>query len=177
MGVRIRIVTIPFSENLQGFDEAPLAALARQAEIVDLSAHFFIHGGCPYWTCLATCVPRSSREEIASPSSAKHWKSLLQEGDAGLFQTLREWRAKEADARGIPAFLILTNWQFAEICRARPTTLAALGAIDGIGPSRLKKYGRKVLEIVGQFSEIADCTPVTSSTVEDEIQPTAPQDP
>lgn len=44
---------------------------------------------------------------------------------------------------------ILTNRQLAAIAAARPSSLSGLGAIDGIGPARLQRYGRAILRILG----------------------------
>ncbi|QLH37826.1 MAG: HRDC domain-containing protein [Defluviicoccus sp.] len=48
----------------------------------------------------------------------------------------------------MPIYAVFTNEQLAEIARRRVDTLTALGAIDGIGPARLERYGAAVLSIV-----------------------------
>ena len=45
--------------------------------------------------------------------------------------------------------MILTNRQLAAIAATRPSSLSGLGAIDGIGPARLQRYGKAILRILG----------------------------
>ena len=54
-------------------------------------------------------------------------------------------RAKQT---GIPAYVICNNRQLAEVVNARPTTLAALGSIEGFGEAKLKKYGKDLLALI-----------------------------
>jgi len=144
----IEIITLPFSDDIQGFDPAPLESLYRRADVLELTPRFFTRHGRPYWTILARVKLRPAPEERARGEQSVRWTEKVAPQDHGLFQGLREWRARIADVRGVPAYVVLTNRQLAEICTARPGTLAALGTIAGVGPSRLKKYGRDVLAIV-----------------------------
>jgi ATP-dependent DNA helicase RecQ len=65
-----------------------------------------------------------------------------------LFEQLRAWRGNEARARGLPAYLILHDRTLAAIAQARPTTLTALGRIDGIGAVKLERYGAAIVGLV-----------------------------
>ncbi len=67
---------------------------------------------------------------------------------AGLYEALKAWRLAEAKRRRVPAFRIMSNRTLGEIVAARPTGEAELVAVRGIGPTLMKKYGRKLLEIV-----------------------------
>ena len=40
-----------------------------------------------------------------------------------------------------------------QIALDRPATLAAVGAISGIGENKLRKYGEQVLEVVGESAD------------------------
>jgi len=68
--------------------------------------------------------------------------------DPVLFQRLREWRAAVARTQGIAAFMVFHDKTLTELAARRPADLAQLGAVPGIGPSKLDKYGAALLEIV-----------------------------
>lgn len=68
--------------------------------------------------------------------------------DAALFDALRTWRLSTAD--GKPAFTVLDDKTLRAICAERPTTLAALSRVKGIGPAKLDKYGEDVVRLVGE---------------------------
>ena len=66
--------------------------------------------------------------------------------DEQLFQALRKWRRTAAD--GKPAFTIFSDATLQEIARARPTTLAQLAALKGVGPAKLAAHGEALLGVV-----------------------------
>ncbi|HEY2047757.1 MAG TPA: DNA helicase RecQ [Caulobacteraceae bacterium] len=68
--------------------------------------------------------------------------------DLALYEALREWRRGEAARQHVPPYLIFNNETLADIARARPRSPAALSAIDGVGQTKLGRYGEAVLEVV-----------------------------
>ncbi len=66
----------------------------------------------------------------------------------GLVEALRRFRLEEAKKHRVPAFRILTDLTLLDLAARKPKTEADLAAISGIGPSRLERYGARLLEIV-----------------------------
>jgi DNA topoisomerase-3 len=66
----------------------------------------------------------------------------------GLVDALRRWRLEEAKKHRLPAFRILTDLTLLDIAARKPRTEIELAAIGGIGPSRMERYGPRILEIV-----------------------------
>ncbi|MBV8951812.1 MAG: ATP-dependent DNA helicase UvrD2, partial [Actinobacteria bacterium] len=73
------------------------------------------------------------------------------DGD-GLLDALREWRGRVAHASAVPAFAIATDRTLRAIADARPASVDALSELEGIGPARLARYGRQLLEIVARVT-------------------------
>jgi DNA topoisomerase-3 len=98
--------------------------------------------------------PKRSRRSAGRRSAAvvkappKAFDAALDDDAAALFARLRVWRLEEARRRKVPAFRILTDRTLTAICRARPVDDDELLEVAGIGPTLLKKYGRKVLAVV-----------------------------
>ncbi|MBN9563283.1 MAG: DNA helicase RecQ [Alphaproteobacteria bacterium] len=69
---------------------------------------------------------------------------------AGLFESLRAWRAAEAKAQAIPPYVIFHDSVLREIAAVRPANLTELGQIKGVGASKLDRYGTRVLDILKQ---------------------------
>jgi ATP-dependent DNA helicase RecQ len=65
---------------------------------------------------------------------------------AGLFDVLRELRLRLARERGIPAYLVFSDATLLEMAERRPATLGELGSVSGVGPKKLRVYGRAFLE-------------------------------
>ena len=63
-----------------------------------------------------------------------------------LFEELRSVRCHLA--AGKPAYTVLSDQVLHDIARRRPTTLAQLGDIKGMGPVKLERYGNAMLAVV-----------------------------
>ncbi|HJU04266.1 MAG TPA: ATP-dependent DNA helicase RecQ [Nitrospiraceae bacterium] len=68
--------------------------------------------------------------------------------DHQLFERLRKLRADIAAEQGVAAFLIFHDKTLRHIASARPASLVALEDVPGIGPGKIERYGRQVLEVV-----------------------------
>jgi ATP-dependent DNA helicase RecQ len=90
---------------------------------------------------------RPARAARARRPGATAEASLTGEA-AGLFERLRAWRAAAARDQGVPAYVIFHDATLREIAATRPGSLAGLGAVSGIGESKLAKYGEQVLAVL-----------------------------
>jgi ATP-dependent DNA helicase RecQ len=66
----------------------------------------------------------------------------------GLFEELRAWRAGVAKEQGVPAYVIFHDATLREIAASRPSSLAELGSVSGVGETKLARYGQQVLDTV-----------------------------
>ena len=71
--------------------------------------------------------------------------------DQPLFEALRTWRGAEAKAQHVPPYVIFHDRTLAEIAQAKPGSRAALVRLNGVGESKLYRYGEAVLEVVRGF--------------------------
>lgn len=90
----------------------------------------------------------SSTEPSAAPTDATDQPAA----DPTLLEALQTWRTEQARSQGVPPFFIFPNKVLTAIAAQQPTSLAALGAISGIGPAKLEQYGETVLTIVADPS-------------------------
>lgn len=60
-------------------------------------------------------------------------------------EVLRRWRSARAKADGVPAYVVLSDAHLRGIALARPGDAAGLLACDGIGPTKLDRYGDDLL--------------------------------
>jgi len=66
------------------------------------------------------------------------------------FEALKAWRLARARAEEVPAYVIFHNATLAEIAGRRPSSLAELAAVPGVGPAKLERYGDEVLAALAQ---------------------------
>jgi DNA helicase-2/ATP-dependent DNA helicase PcrA len=89
--------------------------------------------------------PALSAAPVRTPAP-KQSSAPLGADDAELFEQLRVVRRQLA--AGKPAFTVVSDQVLQDIARARPTTLAKLANIKGMGPVKLERYGDALLAVV-----------------------------
>ena len=72
----------------------------------------------------------------------------LGEGDRGLFEALRAWRAETAREQGVPAYIVFGDATLRALAEHRPASLADLDGITGIGAKKREAYGESVLAVI-----------------------------
>ena len=77
--------------------------------------------------------------QIAGPAGA---------ANPDLVGALRAWRSEVARTRGVPAYVVLHDATIDGIATSRPTTLAGLRNIPGIGDKKLEHYGDELIALV-----------------------------
>jgi ATP-dependent DNA helicase RecQ len=87
--------------------------------------------------------PRAGRTRMPK-ADADDWEGV----DRDLFERLRTWRRRVAEARGKPAWTIFDDKALRSIARERPTSPAALLRCRGIGEKRLADFGAAILDLV-----------------------------
>ena len=71
--------------------------------------------------------------EVRAPVVDREAALQVPEAERALFAALRRWRNERAKRNGRPAYVLFRNAQLADIARTRPTTLAALREVHGVG--------------------------------------------
>jgi superfamily II DNA helicase RecQ len=63
-------------------------------------------------------------------------------------RALRDWRTMRAKLDEVPAYVVLNDRHLRGIAVARPRDVEALAACDGIGPTKLERYGDEILDVL-----------------------------
>ena len=91
------------------------------------------------------------REDPQGPTRAKKktkGTTALDEmtaGDRDLFERLRELRKQIAQEQGVPPYVIFHDATLMQMVNARPTRLDQLLELNGMGKTKLEKYGQAFL--------------------------------
>jgi DNA helicase-2/ATP-dependent DNA helicase PcrA len=72
-------------------------------------------------------------------------KQRVEEPRDPTYHALKRWRLKRAKADELPAYVVFHNTTLAEIAQRRPSTIAELASVPGVGPAKLERYGHEVL--------------------------------
>jgi ATP-dependent DNA helicase RecQ len=67
-----------------------------------------------------------------------------------LFERLKKLRAKLADARGVPAYVIFSDATLRDMCARLPQTRAELMEVSGVGVEKSERYGESFLAAIAE---------------------------
>jgi ATP-dependent DNA helicase RecQ len=90
---------------------------------------------------------RASKAKLAKAATAP---AELPEEAAALFEKLRAWRAASAKEQGVPPYVVFHDKTLREIATVRPSSLEELSAVNGVGESKLAKYGQQILDTLAE---------------------------
>ncbi|MFK8016231.1 MAG: DNA helicase RecQ [Gammaproteobacteria bacterium] len=87
-----------------------------------------------------------------SRTSRARVEHALNSQDDQLFELLRATRAELATQNGVPAYVIFHDATLLQMVHARPVTEEELLAVNGVGASKLERYGDAFLEVMRDYS-------------------------
>lgn len=155
----LKIFTIKYSEKSENFPDSSMSDFLADREVLRWESHFFERKGDFFWTVLVEYEPSSApTPQVQNSLEGRNkkeddYKSILAESDWPLFKRLKEWRGERCKEEGVPPYIICTNIQLARVTVMRPASLNSLQSIDGIGKSKIEKYGKEILQVVASFGK------------------------
>jgi ATP-dependent DNA helicase RecQ len=101
------------------------------------------------WEQADTDSPKDERKVSTEKPSRS---APLHDGhpDRDLFERLRALRAKMASEEGVAPFMVFHDKTLRNIASMRPSSISTLESVPGIGPAKLERYGRQVLQVVNE---------------------------
>jgi ATP-dependent DNA helicase RecQ len=72
--------------------------------------------------------------------------------DENLLARLKAWRLAQAREQAVPAYVVFNDRTLAELAARKPSDLAALASINGIGQAKLARYGEPLLAVMNAGS-------------------------
>jgi superfamily II DNA helicase RecQ len=124
--------------------------------VISVDRQLIENGENSYWLF---CIEYS--EQQAGSSRAKSagvrrkggvdYRELLSEDDFQTYLGLKEFRKQVAEEENIAVYLVFTNNHLAKIAERDVRTLEELRQIEGIGKSRIEKYGDRVIKWLTEY--------------------------
>ena len=144
------------------FLEEELNSFLESKAVVDIRQEFAQCEGGSHWCFSVRWRDGSLTKDVPKRAKALvDYKEILPPADFVTFARLREVRKELAKAEQVPAYAIFTNEQLAEIAKILPASANALSKIEGVGESRVEKYGGQFLKVLKDEAKIraADAKP------------------
>ena len=91
----------------------------------------------------------SVKQKARRDKTTRRSKPVLEdEDDQELFEKLKEARQAMAKKRRVPAYVIFHDKTLVELADKRPQSFEEMLEINGIGESKLKKFGQTLLDVI-----------------------------
>jgi ATP-dependent DNA helicase RecQ len=130
-------------------DEVALVPAAARALVARDALRADAYGGLSFGPAARPILKGEEQLVIAVPPKRGKRRRGRDSGPADpLFDALRETRRSLAAEAGVPAYVVFHDSTLREIAAARPTTLAELARVNGVGHAKLERYGDAMLAAV-----------------------------
>lgn len=139
MQIRVFKILLSNPEPIQ----SELNSFLRGHRILEVKSYFVENDGQAYWAFLVQYLDGHSAHQ---PGKGKiDYKEILSDEDFKAFSRLREIRKVLAGEDGVPAYMVFTDEELAEIVRNKCSDGSELSKISGIGEKKIEKYGIRLL--------------------------------
>jgi len=94
-------------------------------------------------------VPNKGEARVRSHAEAESWDGV----DRALFDRLRAARLDIARSRGVPPYVIFHDATLREMARIRPTSIASLLRVKGVGARKAEDLGETFLGVIAAHTQ------------------------
>lgn len=84
-------------------------------------------------------------------SFAKEKQKYKSNNSGMLYEELKSFRNEESSRLGIAAYQVFNDRTLDELCSLLPNTLEDLSEITGFGPYKVRKWGKKIMQIIKDY--------------------------
>jgi ATP-dependent DNA helicase RecQ len=139
---RLSVFGIASAEELALVPSIARALIARDALRADA------YGGLSFGPGARPVLKGEQDVIIAVPPKSKRQRRRESGPADPLFEALREARRTLAAEAGVPPYVIFHDSTLREIAAVRPATLGELAEVNGVGRTKLDRYGDAMLAAV-----------------------------
>ena len=95
---------------------------------------------------------RRRKEERKAVFVPKPKPTVEEDVEEVLFQRLSALRAKLAEKEHMPAYIVFSNAALRDMCRKKPSSLAAFRQVSGVGIIKSQKYGKAFIKEIAAYT-------------------------
>jgi len=143
--MKVKVLKIRIDDRFQITDEAIVNDYLSRFEIVNMNAKL-VADEINYWSVLI--YYNNKKNTVISSKTTVNSESELSEEEKIIYNKLKDWLADKAREAQLPAYIIFHNTHLMSIAGHKPCTLDDLENVNGIGKSKVEKFGIEILEVL-----------------------------
>jgi ATP-dependent DNA helicase RecQ len=145
VGMKLKVITLRVDPASGNFDDRALVEFQEGRDVIEASEHFLVHEKTPTLVLVLRYRVVAPGARPGAEAERKDWRAELDPEGKRMYDELRLWRGRKAKREGIPPYLILNNRELAELAARRPSSIAQLREIHGIGEAKAGRWGEEIL--------------------------------
>jgi superfamily II DNA helicase RecQ len=142
-----RFFQIPTRDGGSAAEE--LNQFLRGHRVLSIDRRFVDLGTESFWSFCVDYLESATSEGRSGPASEPRgkvdYREVLSPAEFAAFVKLRDLRQTISKEEAVPVYVVFTNDQLAAMVRKKIKSKSDLGKIDGVGESRVQKYGERFL--------------------------------
>lgn len=139
--MQIKLFSIP-AHGGEALNEE-MNSFLRSKKILGVESHFANEPSGSYWSFCVRYVENIVAAERDKPRV--DYREVLGEAAFARFAALRAIRKRIAGEENLPAYIIFTDEELAELAKMETITEAAMRGVKGIGDKKMEKYAQRFL--------------------------------
>ncbi|MDR1165542.1 MAG: HRDC domain-containing protein [Deltaproteobacteria bacterium] len=153
LALQFKFFCIPVGYETDHEDE--LNHFLRKVRVLNISRDLISQNDKNYWAITIEHTTEKDAEWTKYDYKRKiDYKEILTPENFKIYSKLRDWRKETATREATQVYTVFLNEHLAAMVEKKVTTVKGLLEIDGIGNSKVEKYGAAVLDILKkEFSD------------------------
>lgn len=143
--MKIKVLKIRILDEFQNDDETLVNNFLSRYDVVDMNSKL-VQDEINYWSVLIYYQEKfkqsgSSKMNISSEEELSDEEKII-------YNKLKDWRYEKSKELNQPPYIIFHNTHLMSIAKFKPCNLQDLEQINGLGESKIKRYGMEIIEVL-----------------------------
>lgn len=143
--MKVKVLKIRISEEFQTTDETMVNDFLSKYDVVNMNSKL-VQGEINYWSVLVYYQEKA--KQTNSNKVSVNSEEDLSEEDKIIYNKLKDWRYEKSKELNQPPYIIFHNSHLMSIAKFKPYNLQDLEQINGLGESKIKRYGTEIIEVL-----------------------------
>ena len=143
--MKIKVFKIRISDVFLAADQTVINNFLSQYEIVHTNSKL-IEEDISYWSVLVSYEDKKTNAGAGKAVSIS--EDELSPEETIIYNRLKNWRSEKAREFQLPSYVIFHNAHLMSIAKHKPNNLEDLQQINGLGKSKIEKYGPEIIEVL-----------------------------
>ncbi len=143
--MKVKVLKIRISEEFQTTDETMVNDFLSKYDVVNMNSKL-VQDEINYWSVLVYYQEKA--KQTNSNKVSVNSEEDLSEEEKIIYNKLKDWRYEKSKELNQPPYIIFHNSHLMSIAKFKPYNLQDLEQINGLGESKIKRYGTEIIEVL-----------------------------